>query len=328
MGMSLDGRSAEMISSVDSVSLLNPNLAHPSMPFRKLARCLNFHPLLTTRASTLSLVSHGVSPNGLPLHRRTPLIVAFAAQHEDSKHREIEVDDGKEKPDIGSEESQEAWKQAVETFREQAKKIQGVSQEAYEVYSKKAIIILKDTSEQLKVQAEKARQDLSVAAKEISEEGKEYLTTATENSPEVKEIVETFTSPTDDLNQISEVRDFYVGIPYGLILSLGGFLSFMVTGSTAAIRFGMILGGVLLALGISSLKAYKRGETSPLAFKGQAAIASILFLREINLLAKGSALITWFTALISGAVVAFYVYRWVMDGKPQKDTNLESGAQS
>lgn len=120
--------------------------------------------------------------------------------------------------DVGyDEESQEAWKQALDTFKEQALKLQGVSQEAYELYSKKAIVVLKDTSEQLKIQADKARHDLSEVAKEITEEGKEYLSAATENSPDVKEIVETFTSPDDDLslNNVSGVRDFYVGIPYG-----------------------------------------------------------------------------------------------------------------
>lgn len=126
------------------------------------------------------------------------------------------MENGKENPDIGSEESEEAWKQALDTFREQAKKIQSDSQEAYEIYSKKAIVILKDTSEQLKIQADKARHDLTVAAKEIGEEGKEYLNAAAENSPDVKEIVETFTSPPEDLNQISGVLDFYVGIPYGM----------------------------------------------------------------------------------------------------------------
>lgn len=127
--------------------------------------------------------------------------------------------DGDEKPhnhDVGSEESQEAWKQTLETFREQALKLQGVSQEAYELYSKKAVVILKDTTEQLKVQADKARHDLTVAAKEITEEGKEYLSAAADNSPEVKEIVETFTAPTDDLSKVSGVRDFYVGVPYGM----------------------------------------------------------------------------------------------------------------
>lgn len=56
----------------------------------------------------------------------------------------------------------------------------------------------------------------------------------------------------------------------GLLLSLGGFLSFMVTGSISAIRFGVILGGTLLALSVSSLRSQNRGEISPLALKGQA----------------------------------------------------------
>ncbi|MCI33277.1 hypothetical protein A2U01_0054494, partial [Trifolium medium] len=116
-------------------------------------------------------------------------------------HGEVEVEKGN---DVGSEEeSQEEWKQALDTFKEQALKVQGVSQEAYEVYSKKAIVILKDTADQLKIHADKAKQDLSVVAKEITEEGKEYFSSATENSPEVKEIVETFTSPDDDLSNVS-----------------------------------------------------------------------------------------------------------------------------
>lgn len=123
-----------------------------------------------------------------------------------------------EKPpnDVASEESQEAWKQALDTFTEQAVKLKGISEEAYELYSKKAIVVLKDTSEQLKIQAEQAKHDLSVAAKEIAEGGKVYLSAASENSPEVKDIVETFTSPTDDLSNISGVQDFYVGVPYGM----------------------------------------------------------------------------------------------------------------
>lgn len=56
----------------------------------------------------------------------------------------------------------------------------------------------------------------------------------------------------------------------GLLLSLGGFLSFMITGNLAAIRFGVILGGALLALSILSLRSYKRGRSSALALKGQA----------------------------------------------------------
>lgn len=116
-----------------------------------------------------------------------------------------------------AEASEEAWKQTLASFKEQAMKVQAVSEEAYEVYSDKAMIILKETSEKLKIQAEKARDDLTIIAKEISEESKEYLTAAADNSPEpVKDIVETFASSADELNDISKVRDFYVGIPYGM----------------------------------------------------------------------------------------------------------------
>lgn len=55
-----------------------------------------------------------------------------------------------------------------------------------------------------------------------------------------------------------------------MLLSLGGFLSFMLTGSISAIRFGVILGGALLALSVSSLRSYKRGEPYAVALKGQA----------------------------------------------------------
>lgn len=113
--------------------------------------------------------------------------------------------------------SDEAWKETLAAFKEQALKMQSMSQEAYDVYSKKALVVLKDTSEKLKIQAEKARQDLSVIATEISEESKEYLSNAAENSPvPVKDIVETFASSTDELNDVSKMRDFYLGIPYGI----------------------------------------------------------------------------------------------------------------
>ncbi|XP_027188590.1 protein FATTY ACID EXPORT 3, chloroplastic isoform X2 [Cicer arietinum] len=316
---------ASMSFAMDSVSVLNPKFISP--PFNKLPHSPKFHPLLKNRTFKLSVNSLSNNSFFVTPNLRKPLTVAFVAPQHDSvspkDQGEVEVEKG---TDVGyDEESQEAWKQALDTFKEQALKLQGVSQEAYELYSKKAIVVLKDTSEQLKIQADKARHDLSEVAKEITEEGKEYLSAATENSPDVKEIVETFTSPDDDLslNNVSGVRDFYVGIPYGLILSLGGFLSFMVTGSIAAIRFGVILGGVLLALSISSLKSYKKGQPSSLALKGQTAIASILFLREISSIGRGS---TYFTALISGAVAAFYVYRLVLERKPQNGSNLEGEA--
>lgn len=95
--------------------------------------------------------------------------------------------------------------------------MKSISKDAYEEYSEKALVSLNETSKILKIQAEKAREDLVLVVHELSEEGKEYIATVAENYPEeVKEIVVTFTSPTDDLREISKVQDFYFGIPYGM----------------------------------------------------------------------------------------------------------------
>ncbi|XP_058110656.1 protein FATTY ACID EXPORT 3, chloroplastic [Magnolia sinica] len=268
-----------------------------------------------------------VAPKGLGLRylaldpRRRPgfylsrPIAASAASHKEEPHTEIEVEKGNGEVKTNTEESQEEWEKTLESFKEQALKMQAVSKEAYEVYSEKAMIILMETSKQLKIQAEKTRHDLAVVAKEISEESKEYLSAAAENSPEpVKDIVETFTSSSDELKEVSEVRDFYLGIPYGALLSIGGFLSFMLTGSISAIRFGVILGGALLALSISSLRSWKHGEASAPFLKGQAAIAVIIFIRELRLLCQRPSFPTSFMTLISGGMVVFYLYRIGLSG--------------
>ncbi|KAM7532087.1 hypothetical protein LguiB_035497 [Lonicera macranthoides] len=300
---------------------------------------LRFHSLRRIHSYTVSSIlvatnsNSKVSPIGLGLGFHPPNfdkrpVLAFAASHEESKPSEIEVEDEKNDIELGAKESEEAWKQTLASFKDQALKVQSVSQEAYELYSKKAMVILKETSEQLKIQAEKAKQDLIVIANEISEESKEYLSTAAERSPEpMKDIVETFASSTDNLNEISKVRDFYVGIPYGVLLSFGGFLSFMLTGSISAIRFGVVLGGTLLALSVSSLRSWKKGESSSLALKGQAAIASILFLRDVRILFVRSSYASFLAALISGAVVAFYVYRIRLNEEETKRSNFEPGKE-
>ncbi|KAE8734043.1 Protein FATTY ACID EXPORT 3 [Hibiscus syriacus] len=321
------------------LSIKSPNPSSAVEPLKRLSTCASASASPVTLCLPPSLrlrpPSNRVSlaaPNGFAVgfrsfHSRLHFnhsVVAFAASHEESKHSELEVE--KEKDGVGSEEeSNEAWKQALETFKEQALKMQSVSMEAYEIHSKKALITLKETSEQLKIQAEKARNDLTEIVKEMGEEGKEYLSTAAENSPpEVKEMVETFSSSTDDFNDVSKLLDFHVGIPYGFVLSVGGFLSFMVTGSIPAIRFGIILGGALLALSVLSLKSHQRGESSPIATKGQAAISSLLFLRELILLVRISNLCTFLTTLISGAVVAFYIFKLLSKDKP----SLESGTEN
>ncbi|WCJ27849.1 Protein FATTY ACID EXPORT 3 chloroplastic [Euphorbia peplus] len=297
---------------------------------------LNFDSLLNPKGFRASFQPPSAfTPKGLrfridipSLERRklwSRSILASAASHEES-HSEIEVDKQK---NGASDESEEAWKQTLESIKEQALKMQSVSQEAYEVYSKKAVIVLKEAQDKLKVQADKTRSDLTLLAEDLTQDGKEYLSTVAETSPEpVKEIVETFAKSTDDLTEVSQVRDFYLGIPYGLLLSVGGFLSFMLTGSISAIRFGVILGGALLALSISSLQSFKRKEPNSGALKGQAAISTIIFLREIGLLFQRASIFAFPTTIISGAMAAFYLYRIALDGKWSKGSDMGQGAEN
>jgi uncharacterized membrane protein (UPF0136 family) len=254
-------------------------------------------------------------------------VVAFAASHEESEQSGVEVE--KEKRDVDGEgdTSQEAWKQTVASFKEQVSKMQSVSSEAYTVNSQKAMTILKDTSEQLRIQAEKAKEELGTKAKVVGEEGREYILKAAEESPsDVKEIVEAFAS-TEDLKDVSRTQDFHVGIPYGLLLVVGGFISFMVSGSIAAIRFGVILGGALFALSLGSLKSQRKGESSANFVKGQMAIVAIIFLRELRLiLSQRSTFMGLLTTLTSGGVLAFYVYKLV--GKRETGPTLgEDGGE-
>ncbi|KAJ6403432.1 hypothetical protein OIU84_015354 [Salix udensis] len=262
--------------SSSSMALFAPSLKFQSFLLKPSGHRLSFE---SPRALVPKGLGVGVGfRSGNLLNRQ---ILVFAGSHEDSGHSEIEVEKESEDKKLVGEESEEVWKQTLESFREQALRLQSVSQEAYEIYSKKAMIVLEETSEKLKIHAEKAKEDLGELAKEFGQD----LVAATENSPEpVKEVVETFSTSTDDFNDISKVRDFQVGIPYGLLLATAGFLSFMFSGSINSIRFGVIPGSALLALSVSSLKSYKRGEPYTLALKGQAAIMAVIFLRDIRIM--------------------------------------------
>lgn len=332
----------------DCLSLTNPNPNFSSLPLKnKLSSSssmasftfapptssfsLRFESIHRRRrtllvAAGLAATSPPKGLSGLSLpsryRQKKNLSVVFAASHEEPSS-EAEIDTEKNDINKASEASQEAWDKALASFREQALKLQSVSQEAYEVYMKKAVVTLKETAEQLKIQADQAKQDLSVMTRELSEEGRQYLATAAENSPEpVKDVVETFVSARD-LDDVSKVRDFYIGIPYGTILSVGGFLNFMVTGSLSAMRFGVILGGILLALSVSSLRSWRKGEFSDTTLKGQAAITSLLFLRDTRLVFEGLTLVGLLKMIISGAVAAFFIYRITYD-KRQPDVDGEA----
>ncbi|RWW83163.1 hypothetical protein BHE74_00008339 [Ensete ventricosum] len=209
----------------------------------------------------------------VPVDRRSMKIIPLAASGEEQNRSDIELEEG-------AAASQEAWKKAVQRFKSEALKVVAVSEAAYGSYSMKAMEILMDTFEKLKIQTDKAQHDLRIIAKEFSKEGKEYFSAAAKNSPDsLRDILEIYASP-NDLKNMSAIRDFYLGIPYGSFLVVGGFIYFILTGSIPAIRFGVILGTAILALSVSSLRSWKNGKATSLLLIGQTAISSIIFCRQ------------------------------------------------
>uniref|UniRef100_A0A804M4L4 FRIGIDA-like protein n=1 Tax=Zea mays TaxID=4577 RepID=A0A804M4L4_MAIZE len=232
-----------------------------------------FHPLASTPSIRLArssfssnrrlevslravLAGHRFAGRGAPRGRR----VVAALAGEPTEGSEVGDDKDNSNGEIKPEEAQEAWKVMLEQFKAEALRMQALSMQAYDVYSKRAREVLLEASEKLKIQADKAQKDLSVIATEVSQEGHEYLVMAARSSPDsIKDITTTFRA-LERLNWPSEYEDYHVGIPFGTFLTVGGFLNFMLTGSTSALRFGIVLGLALLTLGISSLRSHREGD--------------------------------------------------------------------
>uniref|UniRef100_A0A804IJB5 Non-green plastid inner envelope membrane protein n=1 Tax=Musa acuminata subsp. malaccensis TaxID=214687 RepID=A0A804IJB5_MUSAM len=295
----------------------NPNLfatravASFSFPLGAVPRRLD--------SSNSPLSRRGLGTRLVLVDRRPTKIIPLAAS-DDEPEEESDAE-------LNARAAQDQWKEALEHFKTEALKVKAVSEEAYGVYSKKAMEILMDTSEKLKIQADKAQQDLSIIAKEISQEGNKYLAAAAKNSPDsVKEILETYAS-VDELKNISSIRDFYFGIPYGSFLVIGGFMYFMLTGSIPAIRFGVVLGTAILALSVSSLRSWKNGKTTPLLLIGQTAISAIIFCRQWLLCSQRGSFPNLLLLLISGMMAGFYAYRIIIDHY-NKGSNVEQSSES
>jgi len=254
-------------------------------------------------------------------------VVVAASSQEGSASSDVEVEKVINELEKQADESEEEWKQTLDAVKEKASRMQGISKEAYDVYAEKAKIVLKDTTEQLKLQSEKMRVVLASTAEEIGVKGKENLSIWIENAPEtVKDVAETaFGVHPEDLKNLSKIHDFCLGIPYGALLFFGGFLSFLITGSIPAVRFGVILGGIHLAVSIASLKAWKKGDSSVPFVKGQAAIALIILARELRVLYQRPSLIPgFFMAVVSATVLLFYSYIILSERNQLKNVEPES----
>jgi len=181
----------------------------------------------------------------------------------------------------------------------------------------------------LREQAEKASSVLAASAQELPARGKEGLSYVAENAPDlVKDIAETALKAhyreDGSIKQGSKIHGFCLGIPYKVLLVVGGLLEFIITGSTVSIQFGVLLGGVILALSVTSLGAWKQGESTLQYLQGQTINIWAIFFRIIQRYAETKFVFhTGVIAVTSAAMLAFYAYVYLSDINPPKE--IKSG---
>eukprot|EP00252_Welwitschia_mirabilis_P014872 TRINITY_DN32925_c0_g1_i1.p1 TRINITY_DN32925_c0_g1~~TRINITY_DN32925_c0_g1_i1.p1 ORF type:complete len:318 (-),score=62.36 TRINITY_DN32925_c0_g1_i1:219-1172(-) len=256
-------------------------------------------------------------PRASPISR--PLLVPASVDESSSVSADENYDKDKDELGKETEEIEQAWKQTVDSIKSHASKIQ----EIYTVYNEKARLALKELEEQVQLQRESFRVVLAKNTEEIIGAGNENVSKFLENPPNaVKDLAEAFGVHPNDLKKLSKIHDFCLGIPYGMLLFAGGFLSFMITGSIPAVRFGIILGSIHLALCNFSVQAWKRGESSNLYVKGQAAIPLIILFRELRVLFQRFTLFpSVFMAFTSFLLLLFYSY--ILFFQPKESENIK-----
>lgn len=149
------------------------------------------------------------------------------------------------------------------------------------------------TVKQLRKESQRAKVNLLVKAEEVAiqaaEIAKDELERASESAPEpIKELAETaiVAHSEEKAKSGAVIHDFCFGIPFGIImevisclilslitsicimlysgalLSAGGLLWFVLTGSLHALRFGFLLGGLLLGISVRSLQMWQAGKST------------------------------------------------------------------
>jgi hypothetical protein len=222
----------------------------------------------------------------------------------------------------------EDGKQSLSSTVEDLKRRAGETKGHAEDTANKELEKLKDITNQLLEQAELARQKITTTAQETAFKQKDNLAYVAENGPEpVKEVAESALNAhySESGKTGSKIHDFCLGIPYGIFLAGGGLLWFIISGATSAIRFGVLLGSALLYLSVTSLKKWKRGESSMSYIQGQAAITAFIFFRYYKRYSVNKVFFpTGVTGLISGAMLAFYIYVLVSGGNPPKKPKTQT----
>lgn len=176
-------------------------------------------------------------------------------------------------------------------------------------------------AEQLKVQADKASHQIADAVQYVENHKGDIAFVARDAPEPIREIVETAVAShsTEAIRRGAVIHDFCLGIPFGAVLAAGGVLWFTLAGSLNALRFGLILGGLILASSVGSLHAWQSYRPTLPYVVIQAVVSSLIFIYEATRFAQTKALFpTGLTALASLLMVAFYTYVIMSGGNKPK----------
>lgn len=164
---------------------------------------------------------------------------------------------------------------------------------------------LKNSTDELQRQVENATESLAEASRGHTEK-EEYMPRATESN---------FNQ--EPARKGAKIHDFCFGIPYGGFVVGGALVGFFITRDMVATLFGSLLGGVVLALSMTSLKVWRQGKPSTPYILGQAALSLILLARHLQVFSLTKNIFpTGIIALISAAMLSFYSYVYASGGNP------------
>ncbi|OIW11478.1 hypothetical protein TanjilG_26844 [Lupinus angustifolius] len=109
---------------------------------------------------------------------------------------------------------------------------------------------------------------------------------------------------------------FILGQAGGFVLT-GGIIGFLLSRNPATLTSGVLFGGALLFLSTLSLKIWKQGKSSLPFILGQAALSGLLIWKNFQSYSLAKKLFpTGFSAIISSAMLCFYLYVLISGGNP------------
>ncbi|KAI5013199.1 protein FATTY ACID EXPORT 6-like isoform X1 [Hordeum vulgare subsp. vulgare] len=105
--------------------------------------------------------------------------------------------------------------------------------------------------------------------------------------------------------------DFYVTIPYGLVVLGGGVAGYVKRGSVASLAAGAGFGGALLLAGALSIWAFTGGHSSSLfaTVLQTVCAAALTIVMTIRYMKTRKVVPAGIIATISAVVLIFYVYK-------------------